>query len=125
MLADPLLSDSDDPPARVLLLASLKPLVPDMPCGFVSQSLIDFQRSPTDEGEVRLLYHRVVAPTKGIFGWAGGESLTFDLVFTGGESMAVSDILNLVKASQATSGAERLSCLSRPVTHAALPRMVT
>lgn len=49
---------------------------------------------------MRLLYHRVVAPTEGVLGWAAGDSLSFDLVFTGVESMAASDVLGLVKVSK-------------------------
>lgn len=64
------------------------------------KSLVHLQRNPENDGEVRLLYHRVVAPTKGVLGWAGGESLSFDLVFTGVESMAASDVLDLVKVKK-------------------------
>eukprot|EP00903_Cladosiphon_okamuranus_P005398 g5386.t1 len=62
-----------------------------------TESLVDLQRNPKNNGEVRLLYHRVVAPTQGVLGWAGGDSMSFDLVFTGVESMTASDVLELVK----------------------------
>lgn len=62
------------------------------------KSLVDLQRNPENNGEVRLLYHRVVAPTQGVLGWAGGDSMSFDLVFTGVETMTASDVLELVKA---------------------------
>lgn len=61
---------------------------------------MDLQRNPDDEGEVRLLYHRVVAPTKGVLGWASGDSLSFDLVFTDLDMMAANDVLDLVKVSK-------------------------
>eukprot|EP00752_Nemacystus_decipiens_P001804 g1743.t1 len=62
-----------------------------------TESLVDLQRNPQNSEEVRLLYHRVVAPTQGVLGWAGGDSMSFDLVFTGVESMTASDVLELVK----------------------------
>ncbi|CAN0190568.1 unnamed protein product [Scytosiphon promiscuus] len=62
-----------------------------------TESLIDLQRNPDNDGEVRLLYHRVVAPTEGVLRWAGGDSVTFDLVFTGLEKMTAGDVLGLVK----------------------------
>lgn len=61
---------------------------------------MDLQRNPKNIGEVRLLYHRVVAPTQGVLGWAGGDSMSFDLVFTGVESMTASDVLELVKVGK-------------------------
>ncbi|CAN0481894.1 unnamed protein product [Ectocarpus sp. 12 AP-2014] len=62
-----------------------------------TESLVDLQRNPDDQGEVRLLYHRVVAPTNGVLGWASGDSLSFDLVFTNLDMMAANDVLDLVK----------------------------
>lgn len=64
------------------------------------QSLVDLQRNPDDQSEVRLLYHRVVAPTNGVLGWASGDSLSFDLVFTNLDMMAANDVLDLVKVSK-------------------------
>lgn len=75
----------------------------DRPCAMsfqrTIQSLIDFVRNPENEDEVRLLYHKVIAPAKGVLGWAGGESLAFDLVFTGAETLSAVDVQALVKAS--------------------------
>lgn len=65
---------------------------------------MDLQRNPKNIGEVRLLYHRVVAPTQGVLGWAGGDSMSFDLVFTGVESMDFSDVRELVKARRKNEG---------------------
>lgn len=63
------------------------------------QSLVDVQRNPANADEVRLLYHRVVAPAKGVLAWAGGDTVAFDFVFTGVESMAETEVLDLGKAS--------------------------
>ncbi len=62
---------------------------------------MDLQRNPKNSGEVRMLYHRIVAPTTGVLEWAGGGdggSVSFDLLFTGVESMSAPDIVQLVKA---------------------------
>lgn len=59
--------------------------------------MIDLARNPDDDSEVRLLYHKIVAPTKGVLGWAGGDSMAFDFVFTGAESMEASEVQALVK----------------------------
>lgn len=48
-----------------------------------------------------MLYHRIVAPTTGVLEWAGGgdgDSVSFDLLFTGVESMSAPDIQQLSKA---------------------------
>lgn len=62
-----------------------------------TKSVIDLARNPDDDSEVRLLYHKIVAPTKGVLGWAGGDSMAFDFVFTGAESMEASEVQALVK----------------------------
>lgn len=86
--------------SQVKVSGEIPPLPPCPPRLPRKQSLVDLQRNPDNQGEVRLLYHRVVAPTSGVLGWAGGDFLSFDLVFTDLDMMAANDVLDLVKASK-------------------------